>query len=262
LLFFISDPQTLNQYLLENSDQVFPLIFASYGVAFLVMLVPAILIGASFPLVGQIAVKDLQRTGSEVGKIYAINTIGNVLGALLPGFILLAWLGIQKGILAMAVLNVTLGFVVLSMALKRTPRHPAWRYSLPAVLVLTVLAMSQAPLQFQFPSDGEQDYFQTTFYREGPLATTKVYSNPRTMEKHMSVDGIVIGGTWRTGGAMGAGDLADPAIPNGSENIFGKLPACATLVFSAGLQKGTIQLHPDRFQRADPAELPSYPARA
>ncbi|MDH3902486.1 MAG: hypothetical protein OES90_04620, partial [Xanthomonadales bacterium] len=49
--------------------------------------------------------------------------------------------------------------------------------------------------QFQFPSDGEQDYFKTVFYREGPLATTKVYWNPKTMEKHMSVDGIVIGGT-------------------------------------------------------------------
>ena len=55
--------------------------------------------------------------------------------------------------------------------------------------------MSRAPLQFQFPSDGEQHYFQTLFYREGPLGTTKVYLNPRTMEKHMSVDGIVIGGT-------------------------------------------------------------------
>ena len=195
LLFFISDPQSLGQYLLDTSEQVFPLIFTSFGVAFLVMLVPAVLIGASFPLVGQIVVKDLNKTGAYVGKIYAINTLGNVLGALLPGFILLAWLGIQKGILAMALLNVTLGFVVLALTLTRAQRHPAWRYALPVVLVLTMLAMSRAPLQFQFPSEGERDYFKTTFYREGPLATTKVYWNPRTLEKHMSVDGIVIGGT-------------------------------------------------------------------
>ncbi len=195
LLFYISDPQSLNQYLLATSGQVFTLVFTSFGVSFLVMLVPAILIGATFPLAGQIVVKDLHRTGSHVGRIYAINTFGNVLGALLPGFILLAWLGIQKGILAMALLNVGLGFVVLSLALTRGKRHPAWRYALPAVLVLTMFAMSRAPLQFQFPSDGELDFFKTTFYREGPLATTKVYVNPRTMEKHMSVDGIVIGGT-------------------------------------------------------------------
>jgi len=195
LLFYISDPQSLNQYLLGNSDQAFTLIFTSFGVAFLVMLVPAILIGATFPLVGQIVVRDLHKTGSYVGRIYAINTLGNVLGALMPGFILLSLMGIQKGILAMAVLNVALGFVVLALTLTRAQRHPAWRYALPAVLILTILAMSRAPLQFQFPSDGEQDYFKTTFYREGPLATTKVYLDPRAMEKHMSVDGIVIGGT-------------------------------------------------------------------
>ncbi len=195
LLFTLADPQSLNQYLIRNSDQAFVLIFAGTGVAFLVMLVPAILIGMTFPLVGQIGVRDLQKTGASVGRIYAINTFGNVLGALLPGFVLLSWLGIQKGILAMAALNVTLGFLVLVLRLARPPYHPAWRMTLPVVLMVCVAAMSRAPVDFQFPSDGEQADFQTLFYREGPLATTKVYVNPRTDEKHMSVDGIVIGGT-------------------------------------------------------------------
>ena len=195
LLFFITEPQTMNQYLIKTSDQVFPLIFASFGVAFLLMLVPATLIGATFPLVGQIGVRKLQNTGSSVGKIYAINTLGNVLGALLPGLLLISWLGIQKGILSMAMLNVGLGFVVLFGQLTQAHRRPMWRWALPLALILTSLAISRAPLQFQFPSDSERDYFQTLFYREGPLATTKVYLNPRTMEKHMSVDGIVIGGT-------------------------------------------------------------------
>jgi spermidine synthase len=114
---------------------------------------------------------------------------------LLPGLILISWLGIQKGILCMAILNVSLGFIVLFMRLTRPPRHPLWRLVLPLVLILTTFSMSNAPLQFQFPSDGERDYFRTLFYREGPLATTKVYLNPDTMEKHISVDGIVIGGT-------------------------------------------------------------------
>lgn len=195
LLFSFSDPQSLNEYLLGSADQVFTLIFSSFGVAFLVMLVPAILIGATFPLVGQIVVRDLHKTGSQVGRIYAINTIGNVLGALLPGFILLELLGIQKGILVMAALNVLLGFIVLVLTLRQGRRHVVWRYSLPVVVALTLFAMSHVPLQFQFPSEGEQDFFTTSFYREGPLATTKVYTNPRSMEKHMSVDGIVIGGT-------------------------------------------------------------------
>jgi spermidine synthase len=195
LLFSISDAQSLSQFLIKTSNQVFPLIFSGFGLAFLVMLVPAILIGATFPLVGQIAVKDVRETGASVGRIYAINTLGNVLGALLPGFVLLNWLGIQKGILVMAALNVTLGFVILFLRLTDPSRHRIWRLALPVVLVLTVIVMSRTPIHFQFPSDGERDYFQTLFYREGPSTTTRVYLDPKTSEKHMSVDGIVIGGT-------------------------------------------------------------------
>ena len=195
LLFTIADAQTLSQYFIETASQAFTLVFTSYGTAFLVMLVPATLIGATFPLVGQIAARDPRETASVVGRVYAINTLGNVMGALLPGLFLLGWLGIQKGILAMAVLNVSLGFLILFLRLAHRPQNPAWRFALPALLILTIVVLSRTPLQFQFPSDGEQDYFETLFYREGPLATTKVYVNPRTDEKHISVDGIVIGGT-------------------------------------------------------------------
>lgn len=195
LLFAIADPQSLGQYLTQTSAKAFMLVFTGFGVAFLVMLVPATLIGATFPLVGQIAVRDVRDTASSVGRIYAINTLGNVLGALLPGFILLGLLGIQKGILAMAVINVSLGFGILFLRLARAPRHWTWRLALPLALALSVVILSRAHIQFQFPSDGERDYFETLFYREGPLATTKVYVDPRTSEKHMSVDGIVIGGT-------------------------------------------------------------------
>jgi len=198
LLFSISDLQNLSQYLINTSGQVFPLILAGFGTAFLVMLVPAILIGATFPLAGHIGVSDPHRTGTSVGRIYAINTLGNVLGALLPGFILLNWLGIQKGILAMAILNAALGFVILFLRLAPSNRHPVWRLALPVLVILTALTMSRAPLQFQFPSEGEYGHHQTLFYREGPSATTKVFWDPKTTDKHMSVDGITIGGTGMT----------------------------------------------------------------
>jgi spermidine synthase len=195
ILFSTADPQSLNQYLLRTSDQAVPLMLSGFGVAFLVMLIPAVLIGATFPIVGQIAAKDSDKTGAMVGRVYAINTLGNVAGALLPGLFLLNWLGIQKGILAMATLNMCLGFLVLALRLLRPPVRPVWRFVLPVALVLATFLLGRTPLHFQFPSDGEQPFFQTMYYREGPSATTKVYSNPRSGEKHISVDGIVIGGT-------------------------------------------------------------------
>jgi len=195
LLFTAADPQSLNQYLVGSSAQPFRLIFSGFGVAFLVMLVPATLIGATFPLVGDLATRNLSETGSTVGRVYAVNTLGNVVGALLPGLILLNWLGIQKGILAMAALNVSLGFLVIFLQLARHRKHAIWRFALPVAIVFAGLFLSRTPLDFQFPSNGERDYFQTLFYREGPLATTKVYVNPENSEKHISVDGVVIGGT-------------------------------------------------------------------
>jgi spermidine synthase len=198
LLFIIEEPQALYQHLLQTSENLLPLIFTRFGVAFVVMLIPAILIGATFPLVSQIGIRDWRQSGSRVGEIYAINSIGNVLGALLPGLFLLSWLGIQKGILTMAIINAGVGFLVLLIRLAGPAGKPIWRLVLPVAIVLSALLMSRLPLEFQFPSDGELDVHQTVYYREGPLATTKVYWNPQTTERLMSVDGIVIGGTGYT----------------------------------------------------------------
>lgn len=198
LLFAIDNPQAMSRSLMGISEHAFPLVLTSFGVAFLVMLLPAALIGATFPLAGQLAVRELSRTGASVGRVYAINTAGNVLGALLPGLLLLGWLGIQKGILVMAALNMTLGLVLLSTRLLRRSQHPLWRLVLPAVLLLSTFLMAQAPLRFRFPSQGERYYYQVLYYREGPLATTKVLMNPMRGEKLMSVDGIDIGGTGNT----------------------------------------------------------------
>jgi spermidine synthase len=202
MLFGISEPQAVERYLADTATEALPLVLSGFGVAFLVMLGPAVLIGATFPLVGAIVARDVRTTGTDVGSVYAVNTWGNVLGALLPGVFLIAWLGIQRGILLMAGLNVVLGFTILYLRLWPRPgrpqAHPAWRLALPVLLIATVLLMGRAPLDFQFPSEGELPHHETLFYREGPLATTKVFRDPLLNEKHMSVDGITIGGTGNT----------------------------------------------------------------
>lgn len=197
-VFTVAEPQALNEYLLRTTGSAVPLVLAGFAISFLVMLVPATLIGATFPLAGQIYIRQREVTGSAVGRLYAVNTLGNVLGALAPGMFLLAWLGIQKGILAMAALNLLAGTVILAACLRGAQRHMAWRLALPVVLVAFAVVLSGAPVRFQFPSEGEQDHYRTLFYREGPLATTKVYQDPLSGEKFMSVDGIVIGGTGYT----------------------------------------------------------------
>jgi len=191
VLFAFAEPQAIRGFVTEAGSQVGLLAVARFGVAFLVMLVPATLIGATFPLVARAGVVDLRRTGARVGLVYAVNTLGNVAGALLPGFLLLGWLGIQRGILLMAGLNACLGIALLAA---RSPRVSYLRWAIPAAAAGVALVLLRVPLDFQFPSQGERAAHRVLFYRDGPSATTKVLLDPETGEKTMSIDGIVIGG--------------------------------------------------------------------
>ncbi len=191
VLFAFLEPQTIREFLRDTTGEVAILTVARFSIALLVMLVPATLIGATFPLVGRVGIVDLQYTGRRVGMVYASNTFGNVVGALLPGFLLLNWFGIQQGILLMAALNACIGFAFLASRLVSAV-HLRW--AVPAAAVGTLVVLAHVPLDFQFPTENERPTDQVLFYRDGPSATTKVTFNRETGEKVMAIDGIVIGG--------------------------------------------------------------------
>ncbi len=195
VLFVFLEPQAIREFLGKTAGEVGGLALARFGIALLVMLVPATLIGATFPLVGRVGVVNLRYTGRRVGLIYASNTLGNVAGALLPGFLLLNWLGIQRGILLMAALNACIGFAFLASRMVST-RHLRW--AVPAAAVGVLLVLARVPLDFQFPTENERPTHRVLFYRDGPSATSKVTFDPHTGEKVMAIDGIVIGGNTHT----------------------------------------------------------------
>src|SRR5262249_32580588 len=61
----------------------------------LVMFVPTVLLGMTFPLVARLFTQSLYRVGSGVGSSYAANTVGAVLGAFAGGFILIPNIGVE-----------------------------------------------------------------------------------------------------------------------------------------------------------------------
>lgn len=60
----------------------------------LVIIVPTILMGATFPAVCRICYTG-NEIGKEMGKIYAINTIGAIAGSMIAGFVLIPGLGLK-----------------------------------------------------------------------------------------------------------------------------------------------------------------------
>jgi spermidine synthase len=195
VLFVVVHSEAVRQFLLERARTLETLALSNFLISLAVMLVPATLIGATFPLVGRIYVVDLGQTGTDTGRIYAVNTIGNVAGALLPGLVLLPLLGIQRGIVAVASLNLCLGAAILFASQRRPVLK---RAAIPGLLVVLALVGPLLPVEFQFPSEYQKEFHEVLFYEEGVSATTKVFLDPGTREKIMSVDGIAIGGTGAT----------------------------------------------------------------
>lgn len=81
--------------------------------AVLVMLVPAAFIGLALPLAARVCVDGLDRLGRRVGDVFSVNTLGNVVGAILTGFLVLPSLGLEKTLIVGGILSGLLGIALL-----------------------------------------------------------------------------------------------------------------------------------------------------
>ncbi|MDE0297702.1 MAG: fused MFS/spermidine synthase [Candidatus Poribacteria bacterium] len=87
--------------------------FWAFVACVIVMSVPTLLMGISFPLVARIYTVNADILGRSVGNVYALNTVGAILGAFCAGFIFIPLIGIRPGILLMAALNLIVGCVLI-----------------------------------------------------------------------------------------------------------------------------------------------------
>ena len=89
----------------------------------LVMFWPALLMGATFPLVTKSITAELSEVGRKIGLAYGTNTLGAVIGSLSAGFFLIPVLGIKGATFLPASINVVLGIILLLTA--RSGLRPA-----------------------------------------------------------------------------------------------------------------------------------------
>src|SRR6266498_2311632 len=78
-----------------------------------VVLIPAIGMGMTFPLLADLTARSPRARGSDVGAAYALNTIGSILGAVLTGFVLIVALGTQTTLRLGLIVN---GIAALALA--------------------------------------------------------------------------------------------------------------------------------------------------
>ena len=94
-------------------DQFLLFNFLRALLAFLVLLVPATLMGGTVPAMGRYLVTRLDSVGWNVGILYALNTLGAVTGVVVAGFLLIGWLGMWRTTLVTAAVNLSIAVFLL-----------------------------------------------------------------------------------------------------------------------------------------------------
>ncbi len=81
--------------------------------AALVLLLPTVLMGASFPILIRGVTRTAGELGVKLGRFYAVNTFGAVVGTLAAGFVLLPGIGLRLTVGAAVLLNLAAGVLAL-----------------------------------------------------------------------------------------------------------------------------------------------------
>ncbi len=103
-------------------------------ICFAVMFLPTVCLGMSLPLVSRVATREPGRTGRSVGKVFAVNTLGTVLGASLTGVWLMPHLGLARTFGLGVVLNAMIGLSILFL--------PRWQSSKGLVLAVAAAVVA------------------------------------------------------------------------------------------------------------------------
>jgi spermidine synthase len=157
------------------------------------LLLPALLIGATFPCAVAIWARAPGHAGEEVGRLYAVNTAGAIAGAMLAGFLLIPGLGVHLSLKVGIGLNLALGALLL---LASSRPGAVWRWSVGAAALVAAAGLVFVPpwdprLMSSGPAVYAHEYIaqlergveqplqggQVVFYRDGPSATVTVGKN-------------------------------------------------------------------------------------
>jgi spermidine synthase len=119
------------------------ILLAQLAVAVVIMFIPALLLGASFPLLLQVL--SSRGLGDSfgarwVGRAYAVNTLGAITGSALAGFLFMPYLGAQKTLYVAMGANILWGGLLIAVTFN------GWRrWALAGVLLLFLLLPQALP---------------------------------------------------------------------------------------------------------------------
>jgi spermidine synthase len=70
----------------------------------IIFFLPGCVLGTISPVVVRLTLKNLDKAGNVIGKIYALSTLGAIIGTFVTGFFLISWMGTRTIIFSMGVI--------------------------------------------------------------------------------------------------------------------------------------------------------------
>ena len=141
--------------------------------AALTLLVPTIVLGASFPLATSLAARRLATLGSAVGLVYAVNTLGAILGSLATGFVLIPTIGMRGTLTLLIALSIASGGALALAAARRPAGRLVAGAATAALLAVVVSATRDDIFRRTFAPSG----LNLVYYQEGATDTVGVVEN-------------------------------------------------------------------------------------
>lgn len=229
-----------------------------------------IMLGMVGPFAVKLSTSALANVGASTGSIYAVSTVGSVIGTLFLGFYLFPLVGSREIFIGLGIALLVLAMIVAIIE----------RNYLKSVMVMAptaLLVIASAGLYPQIANSGKaesSDAFQTRFERESLYGWVRVIDKPKENIRLLTVDASTIGAASISHGenlltyqkivtripalvpnlnnalliGQGAGHMAmalkdygivtdtleiDPAVAEAASNYFGFTPTGRTIIGDA-----------------------------
>ena len=228
------------------------------------LLPPVTCSGAAFPLLARLASERIAGAARPAGIVLAWNTLGAILGSLLAAFALMPWLGLERTLLALAVLQLATGLLALLGA--RGPLAPRVLLAAAAVLAFAVAFRKREPWDVELLAGGVYKYApyageggvlaalrsgELLYYAEGRAATVSVKRLGGTLS--VAVDGKV--------DATSSGDMLTQRLLAHVPLLLHPKPKTALVIgLGSGVTAGAALSHP--LERVDVVEISAEVAQA
>jgi spermidine synthase len=137
----------------------------------MILFLPAVFLGATVPLATEIVARQRAGIGRSVGRVYGVNTVGAIAGALAASFLLIPGLGMQDTLVLLVAINLALAAALVLVDLRSFAARLVASGVAAALLLSLLVGMPDDVFRRTFVGSSGQEL---VFYREGATDTVGV----------------------------------------------------------------------------------------